>query len=165
MAPTAPYLAIAGAVLVLGATSLTDPFGRDQGTYAYIGYALLQGQVPYLDVFQAKPPLTSLIHALALALFGHSMTAIRVLDLLWTLATAILLYRVAAIALRHDGLALVAALAYLLMYYAFGFWDTAITDGWTNLPALAGIAFFARAVAPEGAARRRHIDWYLAGLC
>ncbi len=164
LAPTAPYLAIAGAVLVLGAASLTDPFGRDQGTYAYIGYALLQGQVPYLDVFQAKPPLTSLIHALALALFGHSMTAIRLLDLLWTLATAILLYRVAAIALRHDGLALVAALAYPLMYYAFGFWDTAITDGWTNLPALAGIALFAHAFAPEGAAPRRLLDWYLAGL-
>ena len=44
------------------------------------------------------------------------------------------------------------------MYYAFGFWDTAITDGWTNLPALAGIALFARAVAPEGAAPRLHFS-------
>lgn len=158
-----PYGAIAAVTVLVGATSLFWPFGRDQGTYAFIGHAMLQGQIPYLDVFQAKPPLTPIVHAAAQTLFGHTMAAIRLLDLLWSVATAMLLYRLALVALGERMIALVAALCFAYLYYAFGFWDTAITDGWTNLPVLAGLLMAARALSGGGAATDR--EWMFAGAC
>lgn len=153
--------------LLVGLTALVYPFGRDQGIHAFIADALLRGEVPYRDVFNVKPPLTTPIHAAALLLFGPSMTAIRLLDLLWTLATALALYRFGRLAVPDRRVGLLAALLYFPLYYSFGYWHTAQTDGWANLPLIAALCLALRAVerpaeagAPESLRR-----WALAGAC
>lgn len=120
--------------LCLAWVGLLYPFGRDQGNYAYPAWAWLEGQMPYRDVYVFKPPGTVWVHALAQVLFGHSMVAVRILDIGWTVATALV---IAAIVRRwsNGGYAAPAAgLLYSFLYTNFNFWNTCQTDGWFNLP-------------------------------
>ncbi len=133
------FLLVVIATLVFGSVSLIFPFGRDQGIHAFIADAALHGRVVYRDVFNVKPPLTTLVHALALLLFGHSMTSIRLLDLFWTLATALVLAALAARIFGNRWVGAVAGALYPLLYYPFGYWHTAQTDGWLNLPLAAAL--------------------------
>src|SRR5690349_4700616 len=55
-------------------------FGRDQGIYAVVGDALLDGKMPYRDAWDFKPPGIFLVFAVADALFGKAMSSIRLLE-------------------------------------------------------------------------------------
>lgn len=125
--------------MLCGSVSLIYPFGRDQGSYGYAGWVMLEGGVPYRDVFALKPPMTVFVHGLAVGLFGVNTWAIRVLDIGWTALTALV---VAVIALelwnRRDA-ALAAGLTYPFLYYQIDYWNTAQTDGWMALPCAAAI--------------------------
>ena len=88
---------IVGATALCGVVSLIYPFGRDQGSYAYAGWVLLERGAPYREVFVFKPPMTPWVHAIALWLFGVNTWAIRVLDIGWNALTAL---TIAAIALE-----------------------------------------------------------------
>ena len=44
----------------------------DSGFYAYIGKAILHGQIPYRDVWDDKPPLGYYLNALGLFVFGQT---------------------------------------------------------------------------------------------
>jgi hypothetical protein len=141
-------LDVAGVCLLVAAVgwvSLVYPFGRDQGEYAVIGSEVLAGKVAYRDVFDVKPPPTHLVHAAALALFGHSMMSIRILDLGWQTITAVMLFALA----RTFGLSrtngFLAAGSYALLYFSFDFWHTAQTDGFLVLPTVVAVFFFRRA--------------------
>jgi hypothetical protein len=154
---------VVAASALLGAVSLIYPFGRDQGIHAFIADAMLSGKVVYRDVFNIKPPLTTVVHAMALVLFGHSMTAIRVLDLLWTLATALVLYTFAVRVFRSRWIGAAAGFLYSLFYYRLGYWETAQTDGWLNLPVAGALVFFI--LAHEREDRRARLLWLASGLC
>ncbi len=125
--------------MVFGSVSLIYPHGRDQGIHAFIADLALSGKAVYRDVFNIKPPLTTFVHALALLLFGHTMTAIRLLDMLWTLATALLVYLLVRRLFGEPWLAALSGVLYALIYYPLGFWYTAQTDGWLNMPFLAAL--------------------------
>ena len=146
-------------VIVLGAPSLLYPFGRDQGEYAYIASAALEGRIVYRDIFNVKPPLTHIVHQLALLAFGHSMLAIRLLDLLWQAATAMVILLVVEIVYHEQWMAALAACLYALLHFSSSYWDTAQTDGFQSLPvALAMLAFVSD--------RRRERRWapFVCGL-
>jgi len=130
------------AVVVFGGPTLMYPFGRDQGEYAWIAASALQGKVIYTDVFNVKPPLTHVIHEAAILLFGHHMVSIRILDMLWQGATAILIFKIAKNIGENSFAPMLAAILYLIMYYTTAFWTTAQTDGFINLPVTAGILLF-----------------------
>lgn len=55
-------------------------FGRDQSIYATVADGLLNGEMPYRDRWDFKPPGVFLIYALAQALFGKAMWAPRLLE-------------------------------------------------------------------------------------
>jgi hypothetical protein len=59
-------------------------FGRDQGVYQYVAWAISQGAVDYVDVCDINGPLTHAIHQLFQLLAGRSEHAFRVLDLVIT---------------------------------------------------------------------------------
>ena len=146
-------------LLLLGAPNLIFPFRTDQGEYAYIAERFLDGKVIYRDVFNVKPPGTHWIHAAALALFGHSMMALRVMDLLWQAATGV---AIALITIRLYGrrfLGLLAGAIYGVTYYAADFWHSAQTDGFVNLPTALAILFFLIALR-----RDRSRQWLAAGF-
>lgn len=131
-------------LLLTGLPSLFYPFGKDQGEYAYIAAAFLRGERIYEHVFNVKPPLTHLLHAAALLLFGRDMMAIRWWDWLWQGITALLLLAVARQWWGDKGMGWLAAALYAVFYFATDFWHSAQTDGFINLPAAAAVYCFGR---------------------
>ena len=126
------FLFLISCVLLL--PTLIYPYGRDQGIFGYAGHAVLGGGVPFRDFWDPKPPALYYVYALAELLFGYSMASIRILDLLWQAATAVLLYRIAGRTCGGAGVPSAAGLLYVLAASA-GWWNTARTL--LNLP-LAG---------------------------
>jgi hypothetical protein len=78
--------ALAGLVILLGLAIrvilLVQPIGGDPGIYAYVGGQILDGFLPYRDVFEQKPPGVLYTYAAAFLVLGRSMTAVQVFDLL-----------------------------------------------------------------------------------
>ena len=120
-------------LLLLGGVSLLYPFGRDQGEYAMIAMEVRRGKVDYRDIFDIKPPLTHMAHGLALSIFGQSMLAIRLFDLIWQCITVVLLVILAESIFKKRLLGLVAAFLYITGYYSLDYWNTAQTDGFLTL--------------------------------
>lgn len=146
-------------VLFLGSTSLIYPFGRDQGEYAYIASAWLQGKVIYKEVFNVKPPLTHLLHALALKLFGHSMVAIRLFDLLWQCTTAVVILLISNLFYNKNRIGVLSAVLYGFYYYSVNYWHIAQTDGFITLPiSLSVLMFF---IARE---KNKPFLWIISGM-
>ncbi|HEX4824916.1 MAG TPA: glycosyltransferase family 87 protein [Candidatus Polarisedimenticolaceae bacterium] len=90
------------------------PLERDEGEYAWIGSGLLNGIAPYLHAYTMKMPGIDTVYALAMAMGGRSVTAIRVALLLANLLT---MGAIVAIGRRlwDDAAGAVAAAAYGVM--------------------------------------------------
>jgi len=90
--------------LAIKEPELLLPIGPDQGTYSYVAERILDGQLPYVDAWDNKPPATYYLHAAVLALVPEGArwagtciegttqpcgyVALQIADILWTLATA-----------------------------------------------------------------------------
>lgn len=98
----AAILVIAGALFVLWPSSpLNMPSTyRDSGVFLYAGSHLLEGEIPYRDVWDHKPPIVFFIDAAGLALADGSRWGVWALEVL--------------------SLALAASIAFRLMRDAFG---------------------------------------------
>lgn len=70
-------------VVGLALPTLLYPLGRDQGMYANIGAAILRGGLPYVDMWDIKPPPIYYLYALSMALFGQTPIGVRALDVLF----------------------------------------------------------------------------------
>ncbi|MBI4013698.1 MAG: hypothetical protein HY359_15375 [Candidatus Rokubacteria bacterium] len=70
------------AAAYLTARSLGWPLVHDAPLMHYIAARILEGAVPYRDLFDMNLPGVYLVHVLALGLFGRGDAAFRVLDLL-----------------------------------------------------------------------------------
>ena len=144
--------------LLIGLPHLVLPFGSDQGEYAHIASEMLDGKVIYRDVFNVKPPVTHVLHAFALGMFGRSMMTLRILDLIWQSATIVVLVLITALLYRRRFAPLLAGVIYAVTYYSTSFWHSAQTDGFVNLLASLGVLFFL-----IGLQRRRAIWALFAG--
>jgi hypothetical protein len=88
-------------VLLVAVVALTywpaflEPPGRDQGVFAYVASGMLDGYAPYRDSWDLKPPGVYLTYAAAFLAGGKSMVAVRFTDLAFTLATTLLIWRLA----------------------------------------------------------------------
>lgn len=76
------WASLVGIILLMASPVLLYPMGRDQGMYANIARTILAGGVPFVDMWDIKPPPIYYLYALALTLFGTTTAAIRALDLL-----------------------------------------------------------------------------------
>jgi hypothetical protein len=74
------FLGVVLLVLLAAAPVLTYPMGRDQGMYANIGRSILKGGIPYIDMWDIKPPPIYYIYAVGIAIFGTTTAAIRAID-------------------------------------------------------------------------------------
>src|SRR5690606_12396057 len=81
----AGLLAVAALALALRAPVAALPFERDEGEYAYLAWRWGEGEVPYRDAFDQKPPGVFALFALGLA-FGETPAAVR-----WTAQALLLL--------------------------------------------------------------------------
>lgn len=74
--------------VVLSIPFLADPFDCDEAVYGVVSRQLLEGQQPYRDVFDHKPPGIYLWYALAFLVFGESEVGPRVIGALALAGTA-----------------------------------------------------------------------------
>jgi len=145
------------AAVLLVAPMLLYPFGRDQGVFACGADVLRRGGTLYRGFWDLKPPGIYYLYRLSFIAFGRSMLAPRLLDLLFSLATAGGLVMIGRrLASLWAGVA--AAFLFLCRYgLGFDYWHSAQADGFASLPlALAALTMLA-------AERRR--SWWLACLC
>lgn len=64
--------------ILLFLPAMGAPFERDEGAYATIAQGVLDGKVPYRDLFDNKPPLVYGWYAFSFAVFGESVWAPRI---------------------------------------------------------------------------------------
>lgn len=120
--------------IVLGSVSLVYPFGRDQGIYAYAGQQILDGKLQYKYVFDLKPPAVHFTYALGEILIGTSMQSLRIFDLIWQCATALIIFFICLRITKTNITSLISAALYLFLYYRFDYWQSLQADSFLNLP-------------------------------
>ncbi len=74
-------------LVTIRARLLDVPLERDEGLFAVIGRAILDGAVPYRDVFEHKPPGVFYVYALAVAVSAPTTRGLHAFLLVWCLAT------------------------------------------------------------------------------
>ncbi len=118
------------AVLAIALPMVVWPLCRDQGIYAYTGWRLLEGDLPYRDVYAFKPPGTVFMHALSQVVFGHTQAAIRWLDLTLLMASSVGLSVLLTRWTRSAAAGAVAGVMLPWLHIGAGIWDSAQTDPW-----------------------------------
>ncbi|HEX3595944.1 MAG TPA: glycosyltransferase family 39 protein, partial [Polyangiaceae bacterium] len=117
---------VAWGVIALSALQiLLFGFGRDQGIYAVVGDAMLDGRMPYRDAWDFKPPGIFLVYALAEALFGKAMSSIRLLEVGGLLAMAVAFRKLGKTLFDSSTAGLVGAALAVLIHAELEFWHTA----------------------------------------
>jgi len=138
------------------------PLQTDTGMWAYIGGRILDGALPYRDLWESKPPGIYYTFAAVEAIVGRGGdSAFRWLDALVSLSAFALTY---AMARRHAGRLAAAA---VLVPLSLVFCHRILADWGCNLEKfvaifeLLALGCMPRAVREQYAARH----WLLAGIC
>lgn len=79
-------------VAVVRINLIQVPYERDEGAYIYFGQMILDGQTPYRDFYEDKPPGNMYMYALSVAAFGPNEGSQHGAFMILNLATLILLY-------------------------------------------------------------------------
>jgi len=89
-------LVLGGVLYVLLPTSpLNMPFTyADSGVFHYIGWRILNGDIPYKDVWDHKPPVIFYINALGQSIIDHPRWGIWVLELIFLFFTFFIAYKI-----------------------------------------------------------------------
>lgn len=66
---------------------------RDSGVFLYVGWRFLNGEIPYRDVWDHKPPLIYFVDALGLTLTPHSLWGVWLLGALFLFLTLFFVYK------------------------------------------------------------------------
>lgn len=102
------FVSIVGTILVLfpsNPDNMTLP-SRDSGVFLYVGWRFLNGEIPYRDVWDHKPPLIYFIDALGITLTPDSLWGVWFLQFIFIFFTIFLIYK-----LLHQEFGIYAALA------------------------------------------------------
>jgi 4-amino-4-deoxy-L-arabinose transferase-like glycosyltransferase len=147
--------------IVLYLPFLGAPFERDEGVYATIAQGLLDGKVPYRDLFDNKPPLVYGWYAISFLLFGESVVAPRIVAAVFLSLTAVALFHQAKLVLPKPAAwigAFLFALSTGLPWVALH----ANTEAYMLLPLVSSLMFFTIGIK-RGGARWFFIAGLLAG--
>lgn len=126
-------------------------FGRDQGIYGVVADTILKGGMPYRDAWDFKPPGIFLIYSFAQGLFGKSMLAIRLLEVIGLVATVFGLQRLGQVFFERPKAGLVAGAVAALVHAQLEFWHTAQPETFGGFLTVAALVV----VTLEPAARKR----------
>lgn len=143
-----------------GATSLSYPFGWDQGIMASVGDTLLHGGMPYREAWDIKGPVAHVWFATGQLLFGRGQLGIRVLDLALLVWAAFALARIGRQLTRPSAGAWIA-IGLVLAHASLGYFYTAQPDGAVSL---ALTVAFAPLFAPSPTRRALAISGVVIGI-
>ncbi len=126
------WIVVSAVLFLLMVPTLAAPLGSDQALFFTAGETILRGGVPYRDFIDIKPPLIYYLYAGAIATFGHTSVSIRIFDII---LQSIGLWIMIALVRRciSDGVAVLAALFYLLLYLGQGHDCLAQTESYVGL--------------------------------
>lgn len=125
-------------LLVFALPSLWAPFDGDQALFFVSGEKLLRGDVLYRDIVDLKPPLIYFLYAAAIGIFGESVLAVRLIELLVQAGVIWLIARTARRASGNDVWGMLSALFYAALYFSLPFYCRGQVEGFAALP-IAGI--------------------------
>jgi len=137
------WLLLAALVLVaclLALPVLTYPLGRDQGEFATIGRGILGGRVPYIDLWNPKPPAVFYVYALAMRLLGQTAVALRAIDFIVVPVCCACLFWIGRV-LVNRRVGLWAVLLFPVFYFTETFWTLTQNDGIVLVPMLLAMVF------------------------
>ena len=138
-------LAILLLTFLLHLLVVAEPFGRDQGIFAYIGNALLHGGVPYRDAWDHKTPGIYTVYALAFAAFGQAMSSVHLLEGLLLTFTSLVVFLIGR-RLHSEGVGLLGALFYgLSATLLFEWWDRGQAEIYMALTGALAVYFLVKA--------------------
>ncbi|MDA1061407.1 MAG: glycosyltransferase family 39 protein [Chloroflexi bacterium] len=100
--------AIAALPILLYLPFMDEPVNVDEGIYGAVARGLLEGNIPYRDLFDNKPPLHYVWYALSFTLFGDNPVAPRILASLALSGTALLVFAQARLVLSKPAAYLAA---------------------------------------------------------
>lgn len=103
---------------------VTFSFGRDQSIYAVVGSGLLDGQMPYRDLWDFKPPGIFLVYAASFGVFGHSMIAPRLVEALCAFAVVLGCRRLGGTLFESRTAGLLGGALATLLHAELEFWHT-----------------------------------------
>ena len=86
-------LAIVLVILLPGSPAVMPGTMRDSGVFLYTGWRILDGEIPYRDVWDHKPPAIYYLNALGLALAGGSRWGVWFIEVVFLWAAAWLGWR------------------------------------------------------------------------
>jgi hypothetical protein len=155
-------------IVIAAAPTLVYPLGRDQGEFATIGRGILNGRIPYVDLWNPKPPAVFYVYAAAIALAGDGSTiGLRALDLALMPLVMIGLY---VISLRLFGQSVgrrigwIAAALFGLFYFTETFWTLTQNDGLALVPMTGALYSTIEAARSRSGKRGARIHAAIAGL-
>ena len=159
-------VSLVGALIVLfpsNPINMTLP-SRDSGVFLYMGWRMTEGDAPYRDVWDHKPPLIYFVDALGLALTPNSLWGVWLLQFVFVFFTIFIIYKLldrefGVAAALTGSVTLISGLftvllkgnvteGYALVFQAMGLWRfvhtwksnfSLRTTFWVGL--LAGLAF------------------------
>jgi hypothetical protein len=74
-----------------------DYIDRDESTFILMAQSWVDGNLPYTELWDLKPPITYLFFAIILSIFGKSLLAIRFIGVLIVTITAFYSYKIAKV--------------------------------------------------------------------
>jgi 4-amino-4-deoxy-L-arabinose transferase-like glycosyltransferase len=122
--PTIPHAAVAAGFVALAFALRSSTFFHsvenwDESLYLLMARSLLEGHVPYTEVWNHKPPGIAVLFALGTLVFRDGVLAIRVLACLAVSTSALLLYEIGR-SLAGITAGLVAGVFYLVFSLDYG---------------------------------------------
>ncbi len=145
-------------VPILRAPLLDAPFERDEGEYAYIAWRMDEGDVPYRDAFDQKPPGVFAAFWASYRLLDDPVVSVHLAVMLWTVLTTLAVGLVGRRVAGPVGGGL-AALVFAVQSSSTALLaQAANTELWMVLPMTASVLFLLR-----GLERERALDWLLTG--
>jgi hypothetical protein len=124
-------------------------FGRDQGIYAVVADTMLKGGMPYRDAWDFKPPGIFIVYSLAQGLFGKTMLAIRLLEVIGLIATVFGLQRLGQVFFDRPKAGLVAGAVAALLHAQLEFWHTAQPETFGGFLTIAALVVLTLDTSPR----------------
>ena len=153
---TLTILLLAGVLALLALPVLTYPLGRDQGEFATIAVGVLDGQLPYRDLWNPKPPAVFYTYALPIAIFGNTAAAVRSLDVALVVLMVPALYLLGGM-VQGRALGVLAAVLFGAVYLTEDFWTLSQNDGLVLVPMTYGVLCALQAA--RGGSGRGRLGW------
>ncbi|MGH2584784.1 MAG: hypothetical protein ACRDJE_07700, partial [Dehalococcoidia bacterium] len=142
MARLWPYAFVGIVVAVLGLPMIEFPFGSDQAIFAEVGRTISNGDFPYTDAWDQKPPGIFLIYTVAIHGPLGVMRNVRVFDLVWVVTAAIVLMELGRRWWTLPAGAIGGLLYGALYVTTTGYWHSAQPDGFLALPLLLAMLLY-----------------------